>query len=72
MLFAVILSFGKSTSISLLLMAGLLVLDFRQWLGLTWKKSIGRAVSTGIWYGLMYGAVLLLISFVVLLIVFLK
>lgn len=72
MLFAVILSFGKSTSISVLLMAGLLVLDYRQWLGLTWKKSIGRAVSTGIWYGLMYGAVLLLISLVVLLIVFLK
>lgn len=72
MLFAVILTFGKSTSISVLLMAGLLVLDYRQWLGLTWKKSVGRVVSTGIWYGVIYGAILLLISFVVLMIAFLK
>lgn len=72
MLFAVLLTWGKSTSISVLLMFALLVLDYRQWLGLSWKKSIGRAVSTGIWYGLLYGVVLLLISFVVLLIAFLK
>lgn len=72
MLFAVLLTWGKSTSISALLMLALLVLDYRQWLGLPWKKSIGRAISTGIWYGLLYGAVLLLISLVVLLIAFLK
>lgn len=72
MLFAVLLTWGKSTSISVLLMFALLVMDYRQWLGLPWKKSIGRAVSTGIWYGLLFGAVLLLISGVVLLIAFLK
>lgn len=68
MLFAVLLTWGRSTSISVLLMFALLVLDYRQWLGLPWKKSIGRAVSTGIWYGLLFGAFLLLISLVVLLI----
>ena len=72
MLFAVLLTWGKSTSISVLLMFALLVLDYRQWLGLPWKKSIGRAVTTGIWYTLLFGAVLMLISFVVLLIALLK
>lgn len=72
MLFAVILTFGKSTSISVLLMAGLLILDYRQWLGLSWKQSAGRVISTGVWYGIIYGAFLLLISFIVLLIAFLK
>lgn len=68
MLFAVLLTWGKSTSISVLLMFALLVMDYRQWLDLPWKKSFGRAVSTGIWYGLLYGTVILLISFIVLLI----
>lgn len=72
MLFAVLITWGKSTSISVLLMLGLLVLDYRQWLGLSWKKSLGRAVSTGIWYGLLYGTLILLISFIVLLVAFLK
>ena len=72
MLFAVLLTWGKSTSINVLLMLGLLVLDYRQWLGLPWKKSIGRAVFTGIWYGLLFIAVLLLISLIVLLIAFMK
>ncbi|MBQ9410897.1 MAG: DUF3667 domain-containing protein [Bacteroidales bacterium] len=72
MLFAVILTFGKSTSISVLLMFALLVLDYRQWLELSWKKSIGRAVSTGLWYGLLYTTLMLLISAVVLLIAFMN
>lgn len=72
MLFAVLLTWGKSTSISVLLMFGLLILDYRQWLGLPWKKSAGRAVSTGIWYGLLFGAILLLISAAVLVIAYLK
>ena len=72
MLFAVLLTFGKSTSISVLLIAALLIIDYRQWLGLSWKKSAGRVLSTGIWYGLIYGVILLLISAVVLLIAFLK
>ena len=72
MLFAVLLTWGKSTSISVLLMAGLLLLDYRQWLGLSWKKSAGRVLSTGVWYGLLYGSLILLISFIVLIIVFLK
>lgn len=72
MLFAVLLTWGKSTSISTILILALLIIDYRQWLGLSWKKSAGTAVSTGIWYALLYLAMLMLVSAIVLLIVFLK
>lgn len=72
MLFAVLLTWGKSTSINVLLMLGLLMLDYRQWLGLPWKRSFGRAVSTGIWYGLLFGAMMMLVSFIALVIAFAK
>ena len=62
MLFALLLSFGKQTSVSIVLLLALLVIDYHQWLGLTWRKSIGRAVATGIWIGLIYGLLILLIS----------
>ncbi len=62
MLFALLLSFGKQTSVSIVLLLLLLVVDYHQWLGLTWRKSIGRAVATGIWIGLIYGLLILLIS----------
>ena len=72
MLFAVLLTWGKSTSVNAILLLALLVLDYRQWLGLSWKKSFGRALSTGIWYGFVYFAILFLVSLVALLIVYLK
>lgn len=72
MLFAVILTFGKSTSIGLLLMLALLVIDYRQWLGLSWKKSLRRAIATGIHYGLIFGACLLAISLVVVILAFFR
>jgi hypothetical protein len=40
----------------------LLVWDYHQWLGTDFKKSLGRAVSTGVFYGLLYVAMILLLS----------
>ncbi|MBO4684372.1 MAG: DUF3667 domain-containing protein [Desulfovibrio sp.] len=62
MLFVLLLSFGKQTSVSIVLLLALLVIDYHQWLGLTWRKSIGRAVATGIRIGIIYGLLILLIS----------
>ena len=70
MLFAVLLTWGKSTSISVLLMLFLLVLDYHQWLDVSWKKGVKLAVSTGILYAVIYGLVILLISLVVLIVAF--
>ena len=55
-----------------LLMLFLLMLDYRQWLGLSWRKSFWRALWTGACYGMVYGAMLLLISAGVLVIAFLR
>ena len=62
MLFAVLFSWGKKTSIDVFLMGILLSVDYHQWLDLGWKKSIWLTVSTGIMWAVMYGAVLLFIS----------
>lgn len=72
MLFALLLTWGESTSLSLLLMLFLLAVIYRQWLGLPWKKCVGRGVMTGVYYGLIYGLLILLVSGVVLLIAYLK
>ena len=66
MLFALLLTFGKSTSISVLLMLILLVIDYHQWLGIPWKQSFWQAVRTGVSYGIIYALIILLISAVVL------
>lgn len=65
MMFAVLLTWGKSTSISVGLMFALLVIDYRQWLDISWVKSIKRALSTGLWYALSLGIIALIISGVV-------
>ena len=72
MLFAVLLTWGKSSSISILLMFLLLVVDYHQWLAVSWKKGVRLAVSTGIFYALVYGVLILLISAVVVLLAFFK
>ena len=73
MLFAVLFSWGKKTSIDVFLMGILLVLDYHQWLDLGWKKSIRLTISTGIMWAIMYGAILLVISsLTVLLALFMK
>ena len=70
MLFAVLMSFGKQTTISATLMLVLLTVDYHQWLGLRWKKSFGRAIATGIWYGILYGAAILFISILLVLVAY--
>ena len=72
MLFTVLLSWGAQTTISLMLMFVLLVVDYHQWLGESWKKSIGLGIRTGIWYGLFYGLLLMLISLLVIIIAYVK
>jgi len=54
MLFAVLLSGGRSDSVGLFVQAIILVVDYRQWLSLSWRKSIGRTIKTGIYYGLVW------------------
>lgn len=54
MLFAVLLTLGKETSAGLIVQSVILVIDYRQWLSLNWKKSIGRTIWTGIFYGLIW------------------
>ena len=60
MLFVVLATFGKETSISVTLMLVLLVWDYHQWLDAGYKKSFWLAVSTGIRYGILFVAVVLL------------
>lgn len=72
MLFAVILTFGQSKSVGLVVLAAVMLIDLRQWLGETWKKSLGLTIRTGIWYALLYGSFLLLVSAVVVLIAWIK
>ncbi|MBO4671457.1 MAG: DUF3667 domain-containing protein [Bacteroidales bacterium] len=72
MLFAVVLSWGKSTSISAGLMLLLLVVDYRQWLDLPWRKSIRQALSTGIFYGATYLMIILATSALVLILAYFK
>lgn len=60
MLFVVLATLGRETSISVTLMLALLVLDYHQWLDASYKKSFWLAISTGIRYGVLFVAVVLL------------
>ena len=72
MLFALLLTWGKSASINILLMLLLLIVDYHQWLGIPWKKSFWQAVRTGVDYGLIYALMILLVSGVVLVLALLR
>ena len=72
MLFAVLLTWGKSSSISILLMTVLLVVDYHQWLDVGWTKSLKLTISTGLVFGLVYGAMILLVSLAVLALAWIK
>ena len=72
MLFAVLITWGKSTSISIFLMLFLLMVDYHQWLDIPWRTSFWRAIRTGIYYGLVYTALVLLISLVLLAAAFIR
>ena len=62
MLFAVLLSWGKQTSVSALLMLALLTVDYRQLLGIKWRSSLSRALQTGLLFAVYYAGILLVIS----------
>ena len=68
MLFAVLSSFGKETSIGVTLMLVLLVWDYHQWLDAGYKKSLRLAISTGIRYGVLFLVIVLLAAGVAFLI----
>ena len=72
MLFAVLLTMGKSTSISVLLMLALLMLDYCGWLKIDRWKSFRLSLSTGLWYGLLLGACILFLGGIVALAAYLK
>ena len=72
MLFAVLFTWGKTTSIGPLLMLLLLAMDYHQWLGVSWTKGVKLSLSTGIIYGLFYFLMILLVSLLVLVVAYLK
>ena len=72
MLFALIATFGENSSLSTAILFLLIIVDLHQMLGLPWKTSIRKAIAIGIWYAVLYGAFLFLVSALVVLIAFLK
>lgn len=60
MLFALLFSFGKSAEIGIVLITALLMWDYHQWLGVSWKRSFWLVLKTGLHYGLLFGLVVLL------------
>ena len=54
MFFAVLVSWGQRSSTGIIVQALILVVDYHQWLSLSWRKSIGRTIWTGIFYGLIW------------------
>lgn len=65
MMFALLMTLGKSTSVNILLMLALLTIDFRQLLDISVKKSLKLGIRTGIWYGLFFLLFFLLLSLVI-------
>lgn len=72
MLFVLLITFGKSTSIGVMLMLFLLMIDYKQWLGTSYRKALKLGILTGIHYALLYTATLLLVTGVVVLFAYLK
>jgi len=64
-LFTLILTFGENKSVSAIILLLVLAVDLRQMLDLPWRKSIKKAISISIWYGLIAGLLIFLISFVI-------
>ena len=60
MLFNLLLTWGKSGKIGFFLMAVLLIIDYRQLFGETWKGSFRLAVRTGFMYLLVWALLILL------------
>ena len=69
MLFNLLLTWGKSSKIGFFLMAVLLIIDYRQLFGETWKGSFRLAVRTGFVYLLVWALLILLLRPVLYLLV---
>ena len=72
MFLALILTWGKTTELSMLLMALLLFIDYRQMLGLNNKASFWLTVRTGIAIGLLELALILALALVLVGIAFIQ
>ena len=72
MLFAVLLTWGKSRSLSGVLILFLLSVDYYQLLGVKPGRSVRLAIRTGLLYLLFYGALILVLSGVALLVAWLR
>ena len=72
MLFAVLFTFGESTSISAVLMLFLLTVDYHQWLGTGYKRSLRLAIRTSILYGILFVLVIVIAVGISALVVWLR
>ena len=72
MLFALLLTFGESKSLGAFVLMALVVIDLRQWLGVSWGKSIKLSMWTGVMYALLFTLVILCVSAIVLLMASMK
>ena len=72
MLFALLLTFGESTSVGVSVMALLLMMDFSQWLGVPWKTSLKLTVKTGVWFAILLAVVFFLVAGIVVLVAWLQ
>lgn len=64
-LFTLILTFGANKSVSAFILLLVLAVDLRQMLDISWKKSIKKAISISIWYGLIAGLLIFIASFLI-------
>jgi hypothetical protein len=69
MLLALIISFGKSSELGVLIMGVLLFIDYRQWLQVGNRKALGLTLKTGLiylaatlLYYLLLGTILVILS----------
>ena len=62
MFLALILSLGQTIELGAIVMGVLLFIDYRQWLGVSWRKSFGLTFKTGLIYALLCTAFYLLIT----------
>ena len=72
MLLALLVTFGKSSDLGVLVMGILLFIDYRQWLGIDNRKALGLTVRTGLIYLLVSVLFYLLISAVIVTVALLR
>ena len=70
MLFVLILSLGKSNEIRTIFMGLLIMIDYRQLLGVNYAKSLWLTLKTGLWLALMLILLIVVLSAILLVYVF--